>query len=397
MSTTTAAERRVRRARNGVAYVFALNGFAFASWAARLPTAQSQLGLSPGQLGLLLLALSSGVVIALPMAGAVVHRIGAARTVTAGGVLVTFGLALVGIGVGTYESTVMTAIGLFVIGWGTSSWDVAMNVEAAEVERALGRTIMPRFHAGFSIGTVLGAATGAVVARADLGLDVHLTVVALCVLASVRVPGRTFLAASDDDEGDAGTRTGVLHAWRERRTKLIGVFVLAMAFCEGVANDWLALALVDGHGVDESIGAAGYAVFLTAMTVGRLFGPGVLDRFGRRPVLRISIALSATGVCIVVLSGSVAVAVAGAVLWGVGVSLGFPIGMSAAADNADGAAARVSVVASIAYTSFLAGPPAVGWLADHFGVQHALLATVVLLVPALLVLPAVREQRAGNR
>jgi MFS family permease len=166
--------------------------------------------------------------------------------------------------------------------------------------------------------------------------------------------------------------------------------VLAMALTEGVANDWLAVALVDGYEVPAWLGASGFALFVAAMTAGRLGGTVLLDRFGRLPVLWGSMAVAAVGVLLVVLGQVGPVVALGIVLWGVGASLGFPVGMSAAADDPALAPARVSVVATIGYTAFLAGPPVLGYLGDRVGVLNALLLVAVMLVPSALVVPAAR-------
>jgi MFS family permease len=133
-----------------------------------------------------------------------------------------------------------------------------------------------------------------------------------------------------------------------------------------------------------------FATFLSFMTLGRIAGTGLLDRFGRVAVLRVMLVVAGIGSLMVVF-GTVPLAYLGAAIWGVGVSLGFPVGMSAAADEPERAAARISVVATIGYTAFIAGPPLLGYLGDHFGILRALLAVGALLVVALLVLPAVRE------
>jgi fucose permease len=171
---------------------------------------------------------------------------------------------------------------------------------------------------------------------------------------------------------------------------LIGLLVLVMAFVEGSANDWLAVAFVDGHGVSEATGAAVFGVFVGAMTVGRFVGTTALDRWGRTPVLFGTIGLAAVGAVVAVLAGSGPVAMAGVALWGLGASLGFPVGMSAAADEEARAPARVSVVAAIGYTAFLAGPPLLGFLGDRVGTLHALLVLPALLLPALFLVPATR-------
>jgi fucose permease len=138
---------------------------------------------------------------------------------------------------------------------------------------------------------------------------------------------------------------------------------------------------------------AGYALFVCAMTTGRLIGPVVLDRFGRAPVLWATAATAATGILLVVLGGGALLVVPGIVIWGFGASLGFPVGMSAAADDPVRAAARVSVVSTIGYGAFLAGPPLLGWLGDRVGTLDALLAVAVLMAPAALTVFATRPAR----
>jgi MFS family permease len=382
------------RARNAVAVVFALNGFAFASWVSRIPEARAALDLSPGRLGTLLLALSVGAVIALPTAGMWVHRLGPGRVVAAGAVLTGLGMALAGAGVDLVGSPWLAALGLFTLGYGSGSWDVAMNVEGAAVEHRGGRTIMPRFHAAFSLGTVAGAAVGATAAGLGLPVVWHLTLAAVLVVSVPAVGVRRFLPVSEEEER-TGTG-GSWRAWREPRTLAVGLMVLAMALTEGVANDWLAVALVDGYGVEPWLGASGFALFVTAMTAGRLGGPVLLDRFGRLPVLWGGMAVAGGGVLLVVLGETAALVVLGIVLWGLGASLGFPVGMSAAADEPAHAPARVSVVATIGYVAFLAGPPVLGYLGDRVGVLNALLLVAVLLVPSALAVPAARKPESAT-
>jgi MFS family permease len=389
------AVQRAVRARNGVAVVFALNGFAFASWVARIPEARTNLDLTPGQLGTLLLGLSVGSVVALPSAGFWVHRFGAAKVVAAAAVIDAVGLALTGLGAGGIEEVWLTAVGLLLLGFGSGTWDVAMNIEGAAVERELGRNIMPRFHAAFSLGTVVGAAVGALAAGTGLSIAGHLAAAALLVGLVPAFAVRTFLAAGTEDEPAEKARNP-LRAWTEPRTLTIGLMVLAMALTEGVANDWLAVALVDGYDVPAWVGASGFALFVTAMTAGRVGGTVVLDRFGRVPVLWGTMGLAGAGVLLVVLGQALPVVAVGIVLWGIGASLGFPVGMSAAADDPEHAAARVSVVSTIGYTAFLAGPPALGYLGDQVGVLQALLLVAALLVPSALAVPAARASTGST-
>ncbi|GAA3465165.1 MFS transporter [Saccharothrix longispora] len=385
MITPLTDVRQVRAASTAVAVVFGLNGFALASWFARVPAARDALGLGAGGLGLLLLALSAGSVSAMLTAGAVAHRLGVRRAVGWSTAVLAAALVVIGCAVGAWPSVPGTAAGLFALGYGSGVCNVAMNVEAAAVERALGRTVMPRFHGVWSLGTI--AAAGA--AAAALPVTAHLAAVAATTLTGTVVAARSFRYGGGARRG-AG---GVLAAWREPRTLLIGLLVLVLAFAEGTANDWLAVAFVDGHAFSPAAGAVVFGVFVTTMTLGRVVGPAALDRWGRVPVLLCTMSSAVAGVAVAVLSNSPAPAVLGVALWGLGTSLGFPVGMSAAADgDPERAAARVGVVALIGYTAFLAGPPVVGLLGHHVGVLRALLVVPVLLVPALALVPVLRRR-----
>jgi MFS family permease len=381
----------VRRARTAVAVVFAANGLAFAAFIARTPAIRDTFGLSSGQLGLLLLCLSTGAVAGLPLSGPIVHRFGAARAVQLGVLSVTTGMALLAAGLLT-GVVLLAALGLVVNGLGMGVWDVAMNVEGAAVEQRLGRSLMPRLHAGFSLGTVAGAGIGAVAAAAGLPLAIQVLLIAL-VLPVVAVFGTArFLLQRPVAATPETPRTGsgVLAAWREPRTLLVGVMVLAFAFTEGSANDWMAIAFVDGYGTGEVVGAVAFGLFVSAMTIARLVGGAALERFGRVSVLRMSAGLALAGLLLVLLSGSTPAALVGALLWGAGAALGFPVGMSAAADDPARAAVRVSVVSSIGYCAFLAGPPLIGLLAEHVGILRALFVVLGALVLGLLCSAAAR-------
>lgn len=371
--------------------IFGINGLVFASWAARIPAVTDTLQITSGQMGTLLLCTAIGSLLALPTAGLVVGRLGTANTVRLGGVLA----AAAGTGIALSllnESIPAIAVALFFFGIAIGLWDVAQNIEGADVEHKLRRTIMPQFHAAFSAGAFVGAIIGAGLARLGVGLPAHLLViVAVVVLVTVVAP-RYFLphvAEPAAPEGEPKASKGSL-AWRDSRTLLIGVVVLGATLTEGAGNDWIAKASVDGLGTSESTGALMFALFVLAMTAMRFFGGRVIDRYGRVVVLRASMAAAAAGLCLFVLAGSVWLAAVGAALWGVGAALAFPMGMSAAADDPRHAAARVSVVSTLGYVSFLAGPPLLGYLGDITGIHLALLAILAPILVALLLANAAR-------
>ena len=362
---------------------FIATGFAFSSWASRIPQVRDRLELDQSQLGLLLLAIAAGSLIALPASGSLVARFGSRSVVAWMARINAAGLVVVGLGyqVGVWAA----ALGLFVFGFAQGAWDVAMNVQGALVEQRIKRAIMPRFHAGFSVGTVAGALSGAAMVALGVSVTVHLAVVAVIVAALVPLAVRPFLvdpvpAGTDEDGSDRGATR---RAWREPRTLLIGLFVLAFAFAEGTGNDWTSVALIDGYGTSALVGTLGFAAFLAAMTAGRWFGPAWLDRHGRVAVIRWMSVISLVGVLMFVFGQLTWIALVGTVLWGFGLSLGFPVGMSAGADEPRLAAPRVSVIASIGYCAFLAGPPVVGFLGDHLTVLRGVTSVAVLLALAI--------------
>ncbi|MDN4609918.1 MFS transporter [Arthrobacter burdickii] len=374
--------------------IFALNGLVFASWAARIPAAAATLGLGSGQMGTLLLVGAIGSMLSLPLAGIVAARFGTANTVRLGGTAAALAASAVALGL-VNGSVPVVAVGLFLFGCGIALWDVAQNIEGAHVEHRVGRTIMPRFHAAFSGGAFVGALVGAGLSAMDVGLPVHLVAVAvLSLVVSLWIP-RYFLPRAEEHLVGAqtgGTRTKGIGAWGEPRTLLIGLVVLGAALTEGAANDWVAKASVDGLGTTESTGAVMFAVFVAAMTALRFVGGSLIDRFGRVRVLQASLGSSLVGLVVFVVAPNVPLAAVGAILWGAGAALGFPMGMSAAADEPDRAAARVSVVSTIGYTAFLAGPPLIGFLGDLVGIRTALLAVGVAVLASFLVAPAARER-----
>ncbi|MBP2412736.1 MFS family permease [Arthrobacter stackebrandtii] len=385
-------QNTVRAAAVATFSVFAINGFVFASWAARIPAVTRILDLTAGEMGLLLLTIAAGSVIALPLAGTVVARIGTAHTIRTGGFTAAFGGLIISLAL-SQHNVPLTAVGLFFFGIGIGLWDVAQNIEGADVERHLGRTVMPQFHAGFSGGALIGALVGAGLSALDVSMSAHLLVIVLGVsVAMVFVP-KLFLpeTATSGSRSSAADKAGKgRSAWTEKRTLMVGLVVLGAALTEGSANDWIAKATVDGLGSTEAGGAIMFAVFVASMTLFRFFGGSFVDKFGRVPVLYGSLGSALLGLVVFVVAPNLLLAAVGAVLWGAGSAMGFPMGMSAAADDPARAAARVSVVSTIGYVAFLAGPPLLGFLGDHFTIRWALLAIAVAIIASILTAPAAK-------
>jgi len=391
--------KQVTSWRNAMFVIFALCGIGMASWVARVPAVRDALQASTLEMGILIFGIAAGSIVGLLASSHIIARLGARRTMALCFTFGPAGFVVAGLGASFGPNFVVVFIGLAIFGAGLSICDVSMNVSGAANERALRRAIMPIYHAFFSVGTMVGAGLGALAEAASLDIWIHITAVAMLMFGSAQWALRYLQsehivedgveAVADDDHSKSWR--GRLSIWRDPRTIFIGLIVLGMAFAEGSANDWLALAMVDGHDVDNASGALMFGIFVTSMTVGRLCGVFLLDRFGRVPVLRGSALLAIAGLIIVIFVPNATIAIVGIVMWGLGSALGFPVGMSAAADDPKTAAARVSAVATIGYCAFLVGPPVIGVLGEHYGILNALLVVLVLVTIAGLASSSARE------
>lgn len=391
---------------------FALFGVIGTSWMSRLPSVREALGLSSGQLGALLVVGGVGTLTAVVATGAVVARFGSRTTLVVATSANVVGFGLVALGTAT-GSVGVFAVGAFLNGMCGALTNVPINICAASVEQHVGRAILPHFHAAFSIGAACGALVAAAFSWAHVGIAVQVVVVTLVVTAvralliapaTALAPERAAAAradapatadATDDDVPVVAPRRGAgfraaLAAWREPRTLLIGLVLLASSLSEGSAGNWLSIAVVDGFDVREALGAVAYGTFVGAMTVFRFAGTGLIDRFGRVAVLRASGASALVGLLVFGLAPTLPLAWAGIVLWGCGAALANPVAIAAASDDPAHAAPRVAVATSFSTVAMLTAPPLLGLLVDGVGARHALLVICAATVLSLAVAGQVR-------
>lgn len=383
---TSTYNQNPRIVRNILFLLFALPGISFASWVSRTPAVRDLLQLSTAEMGIIIFALAAGSLLGLLTTGSVIARKGARLVIMVSSLLIVIGFAAIGVGTALTSVPVVMG-GLLIFGCGYGSAEVALNVEGSAVEKVLNRTLLPAFHGFFSVGTLVGAAISAGALAIHLPILVHFLILALLMAAAVYYCYRYLPENTGKEQVEVGTpkHSAVkqqLKVWNEKRTLLIGIIVLGMAFAEGSANDWLPLVMVDGYGVNALTGSFVYGLFVAAMTMGRLTGGKFLDRFGRERVL-LGCSIAATiGLLLVIWGQHYLVASVGVVLWGLGASLGFPVGLSAAGDEPQGAAARVGAVATTGYIAFLVGPPVLGFLGEHFGLLRALIAVFIGIIIA---------------
>lgn len=370
-----------------------MTGFGIASWITRTPAIRDELGASIEAMGIVILGLSIGSMIGILGAGVLVRRLGTRPLVVLGGALPVTGMLLVALSTPA-QLAVGVWGGLFLIGFGSGVAEIGLNVEAAAVERRIGRPVVPVLHACFSLGTVLGGVAGIAVTAARTPVLVHL-VGATIVMAALAAFAAVSLRPVPRDAPEptaAGAPVPRLRAVLTVQVLLIAVITLAMAFAEGAASDWLPLLMTTDHGAPEAVGSLVFTGFALAMFVGRSAGTPLVARFGRAPVVRVCAAVGVVGVLLVVVSPNPVLTAAAAGVWGLGIALGFPLAISAAGDHPTDGDRRVSVVATAGYVAFLAGPPALGFLGEHLGLQAAMLVPAGLLVVALLAVPATRAR-----
>ena len=380
--------------RNSIFGIFFLCGYAFATWVARLPAVREQLNISTADVGTLLLALALGSIGGLAFAPNILAKLGVRRGITMG--LISMGLGLAALGMVTdWLGNVPGAIAVLIFyGFVFSATDVMMNVDGAAVERSIGKTLLPLMHAFFSFGTMIGAVTGSAAARAQIGVVYNF----MAVGALVIILGLFFVRNVSDLEPPAEAEqkeaapsqswfARVGSVFRDGHLMLIGLMVAGLAFAEGSANDWITIAAVDDHNFTEAGGALVFGAFVTAMTAGRIFGGPVIDKFGHKRALVFMGILGLAGIVLFILTTATWAVFLGALLWGLGGSLGFPVGMSVAAAHPTDGPRRVGIVAIFGYSSMLIGPPVLGYLGEHFGVLNAFILVAVVLFATLLITP----------
>ncbi|HEU5390318.1 MAG TPA: MFS transporter [Streptosporangiaceae bacterium] len=397
-----AGPQGLARWRRTITAAFGLGGITIAAWGPRLPAIKTSLGIGTATIGLLLAGVTVGAIGGLLASTPVLHWLGSRRAVTSALLLIAAALAVMGAGLAAGLVPVL-AVAFVVTGFGIGLLDVLINVEGAAVERAARRTLMPMMHAAWSVGVAAGAGIGA--ACAALGIApaaqmiaeaVLIAAAALALAAGIPAGNRAADGQPPPDGGAKGSRfRHWLHGWLDWRLLLIGVVMLGVELGEGSAGNWLTLAVRNGHGQAAAVAALFATAFAAGEATTRIFGGPLVDRLGRVLTIRVTTALGVVGMLLFILAGNIWVVLVGVLLWSVGVSMGFPLGMSAAAESGPDPAARVSVVASIGYFANLAGPPAIGVLAQSVGLLNSMWLIVAMFVAAFAAAGSFRPRPAG--
>ncbi|MCK1967406.1 MFS transporter [Franconibacter sp. IITDAS19] len=385
--------RQALRRRTWALFIFFfLPGLIMASWATRTPAIRDVLAVSTAEMGVVLFGLSVGSMSGILCSAWLVKRFGTRKVIRTAMLMGVAGIIIMSSAL-WFGVALLFSLGLAVLGGGLGSAEVALNVEGAIVERELGKTVLPMMHGFFSLGTLVGAGIGMTLTALNFRADFHILLAGLVTIVPVFMALRAIPEGVGKESAEEKKQNAINRRpfYKDIQLLLIGVVVLAMAFAEGSANDWLPLLMVDGHGFSPTSGSLIYAGFTLGMTLGRFFGGWFIDRYSRVAVVRASALMGGLGIALIIFVDSAWVAGASVILWGLGASLGFPLTISAASDTGPDAPTRVSVVATTGYIAFLVGPPLLGFLGEHYGLRSAMLVVLSLIAIAFLVSRAVAK------
>ncbi len=362
MTAAARIDASTGRARRAVGTVFFVNGAVLASWIPHIPAVKAAHGLGDGALGFVLLAMSAGAIVAMPIAGALIGRLGSRVMTTAA----ALGLALFVPAPLLAPSLSLLVAALFMLGALNGALDVSMNVQAVAVETRYGRPIMSSFHALFSLGGLAGAGAAALVMASRVGDRTHLllasAVAALSVMCILRGLVTTSPTPSVEPPPRPPRRGFALPA--HGLVALGGLAFLGL-LAEGAMADWSAVYLRDSLRTTPAVAALGFVAFSFAMTGGRFAGDRLVGRFGPVAVLRASSALAAAGLAVALLIGRPSVALIGFGSVGFGIANVIPVLFSGAANTrGTGTGSALAAVATTGYFGFLAGPAVIGLTAE---------------------------------
>ncbi|WP_435851145.1 MFS transporter [Streptomyces tibetensis] len=369
------------RLRIALTVFFALDGFVFAGWVVRIPAIKAQTGASASTLGLALLGVSAGAVITMILTGRLCRRYGNHRVTVVCAVLLSLSVALPPL----THSALALGLVLLLFGAAYGGINVAFNSAAVELVAALRRPVMPSFHAAFSLGGMVGAGLGALVAGV-LSPTRHLlllTVVGLLVTAAAGPtllrhepppPERELPAEGSPRRPDRRTRGLVI---------VFGLIAGCTAYGEGALADWGALHLEQDLHASAGAAAVGYSCFALAMTVGRLTGTTLLERLGRTRTVVAGGTTAAAGMLLGSLAPSLWAALLGYAITGIGLANLFPVAVERA--GALAGPGGVATASTLGYGGMLLGPPAIGFMADWFTLPTALTSVAVLAAAAAVV------------
>lgn len=363
---------RLEQMSTRIAYLIA--GVGIAAWAPLVPYAKVRANLDEGTLGLLLLCLGVGSILAMPISGALAARFGCRRVLSGGTILICLALPLLA----TMTTLPWLVAALFVFGAGLGTVDSTVNLQAVIVERASGKTMMSGFHGMFSLGGIIGAAgVSALLGMGLSPLGATLVVNALLLVALFKAAPHLLPYGSESSGPAFAIPHGVV--------LFIGILCFIVFLAEGAVLDWSAVFLTTERGVETAYAGLGYAAFALTMTVGRLTGDSVVRRLGARRVIIYGGATAEAGFLLATLAPMWQAALLGYGLVGAGCSNIVPVLYTAVGKQTlMPEAIAVPAITTIGYAGILAGPALIGFVAhgSSLSIAFGLIALSLVAVAA---------------
>ena len=380
---------RIRAAWWAVVARFLIHGLIVSTWVSRIPAVQSALGLTNAQLGLCLLGTAVGSISGVPVTGWLIGRFGSKLITTWS--TVGFCLALAAPALAWNSLTLFLTLTLF--GAMAGANDVCINSQGVAVEGALAAPTMSHFHGMFSVGGLVGASLGGMLAAHNVLPQMHLPIASALLLVFSVITAPALLEAGDKATGRSGG-----FKWKRVPGVLVGLTVIGfcMFLSEGAIADWSAVYLKQMLGAGPGLAAAAYAAFSAGMAIFRLLGDALTKRLGPVNTVRTGALLAATSLSLALLATSAYWALPAFVLTGAGLAVIVPIvfgagGRVPSVPNGAG----VAMVSGSGYIGFLIGPPLIGFLAQWSSLRLALLVIVGLTLLAAAMANAVRAQASA--
>ncbi|MBN9384082.1 MAG: MFS transporter [Chitinophagaceae bacterium] len=362
--------------RIAVVIFFFVNGFLYANCTGRLPELKDYFGVSNSTLGTMLFTTAIGALVAMPLTGWLTTRYNSGKLTIYAGFLFCCIVPFI-----PYSQNIWVGrLSFFLTGFFSGAMDITMNGQAVFVERKYKKTIMSSFHAAYSIGMALGAGSGSIFANYHYPLRYHLLYVAIGGIIALAIVSPVIL------QQQAGNTTAAVEKGDgKQRVPLLIWLIAVIGFCgmtgEGSIVDWSAIYMHTVVGKTKAFSALAVGSFATAMTIGRLFGDRLIDKAGKQTILFCSCFAAIAGLAIVLLFVSASAVLLGFFLVGIGLSNVVPLTYSTAG-NIKGIepAAGIAIASTIGYSGFFIGPPAIGYLADGFGLRVGLCFTLGLFL-----------------
>ncbi|WP_316858449.1 MFS transporter [uncultured Cohaesibacter sp.] len=381
----------LRTPRRAVTAMFLLNGALFGIWASRVPAISQSLGLSESLLGILLLSMCAGAVSSFPVAGRVCDRYGSAQVTKS--IAFTYGLTLVMLALA--PNAILLALALYLFGAAHGAMDVSMNAWAAEVQKKKGKPIMSSFHAMWSLGSGLGAASGFLAIKLQATPTVHFLVAGALILA-LTLPFAFIPWESPRHKKKEGEKSHIFILPKGVMI-LVGLLGLCAGIGEGAMGDWSAIFLVQVALVDESHAALGFACFSVTMVAARLAGDMIIAKLGAVKTAKLSGLVVTMGSLLAITAATFPAILIGFAMMGLGYASLVPLIFSRAAmDDQMSPGTAIASVATFGYGGGLIGPVVIGFLADLFSIRWAFVLLSCLAVMIVILAPNLAPPRKAS-